>query len=81
VTDHELLELALERSGLSARRFARELMLRDEKTLRAWRLGGRIPAVVKPRLKQLARRRRRPWATPRIHPAGASSLSRRAPDR
>ncbi len=63
MTDHELLEKAIERSGLGVGRFAREILLRDEKTLRLWRQGGRIPKLVKPRLLQLARRRSQRPAT------------------
>lgn len=34
-----LLEAAVDRSGLSLRRFAAELLARDERTARRWRAG------------------------------------------
>lgn len=54
----ELLERAIERSGLSLRDFARRELVRDEKTLRLYRRGRRMPAVVLEKVVQLARRRR-----------------------
>jgi len=54
----ELLERALERSGLSPKRFAREELVRDPKTLRAYRRGAAMPGVVLDKIAQLARRRR-----------------------
>jgi len=35
----DLLRRAIEASGLSARRFAREILLRDERTVRRWLAG------------------------------------------
>lgn len=35
----DLLREAIERSGLSARAFAREILLRDERTVRRWLAG------------------------------------------
>lgn len=38
-TDSDLLRKRIEASGLSARRFAREVLLRDERTVRRWLAG------------------------------------------
>jgi hypothetical protein len=38
----ELLERAIKASGLSARRYAREVLIRDERTIRRW-LAGQSP--------------------------------------
>lgn len=47
MTDVELLRDAIARSGLSARRFASEILLRDERTCRRWLAGDSpIPAAV-----------------------------------
>lgn len=47
MTDSELLSAAIKQSGLSARRFAREIMLRDERTIRRWLAGDSpIPEAV-----------------------------------
>jgi hypothetical protein len=47
VTDADLLRRAIERSGLSARAFAREVLLRDERTVRRWLAGDSpIPEAV-----------------------------------
>jgi hypothetical protein len=43
----DLLAARIEASGLTARRFAREVLRRDERTVRRWLTGERpIPAVV-----------------------------------
>jgi hypothetical protein len=39
VSDADLLRRAIEASGLSARRFAREVLIRDERTVRRWLAG------------------------------------------
>jgi hypothetical protein len=39
VSDTQLLEKAIEASGLSARRFAVEVLIRDERTIRRWLAG------------------------------------------
>lgn len=38
-TDADRLRAAIERSGLSARAFARDVLLRDERTVRRWLAG------------------------------------------
>ena len=40
--DQELILAAIQTSGLSARRFARSIMGRDERTIRRW-VGGQSP--------------------------------------
>ena len=53
MTDREVLELAIQRSGLSARAFARDVLWRDERTVRRWLAGDSpIPAVVADRLRE-----------------------------
>jgi hypothetical protein len=48
MTDVELLRAAIVASGLSARRFAVEVLLRDERTCRRWLAGDSpIPAPVR----------------------------------
>ena len=50
--DRELLEQVITRSGRSVRRFARECLLRDERTARRWLAGALpIPAVVRAQLE------------------------------
>lgn len=39
MTDPELLRAAITRSGLSARKFATVVLLRDERTIRRWLAG------------------------------------------
>jgi len=56
--DVALLERAIARSGLSLRDFARRELVRDERTLRAYRRGAPMPDVVREKVAQLARRRR-----------------------
>lgn len=52
-SDNELLRAAIEASGLSARRFAREVLIRDERTVRRWLAGDAIPEVVVEKLREL----------------------------
>lgn len=53
MTNRELLQRALDRSGLSARAFARDTLWRDERTLRRWLSGeSPIPKVVADRLRE-----------------------------
>ncbi len=50
--DADLLRRAIEASGLSARRFATEILLRDERTVRRWLAGDSpIPDAVMEFLK------------------------------
>jgi hypothetical protein len=52
MTDRDLLALAIERSGLSARAFARDVLWRDERTVRRWLSGeSPVPKVVTDRLR------------------------------
>lgn len=47
MTDRDLLQKAIEASGLSARRFATEVLTRDERTIRRWLAGDSpIPKAV-----------------------------------
>lgn len=55
----ELLEQRISESGLSARRFAMEVLLRDERTIRRWQTGDSpIPEIV---ADWLAEPKRAPW--------------------
>ncbi len=45
-TDADTLRAAIKASGLSARRFAVELMGRNERSVRRWLSGEPMPAVV-----------------------------------
>ncbi len=60
--DPELLAAAIERSGLSARKFAELVLVRDERTIRRWLAGDSpIPKVVRDMLKtEIARPDREP---------------------
>jgi hypothetical protein len=52
VTDAELLAKAIEASGLSARKFAQLVLVRDERTVRRWLAGDSpIPRVVREMLQ------------------------------
>jgi hypothetical protein len=52
----DLLRSAIEASGLSARRFATDVLLRDERTVRRWLAGDSpIPEVVISWLKENAK--------------------------
>lgn len=47
VSNADILRTAIEASGLSARRFAREVLVRDERTIRRWLAGDSpIPEAV-----------------------------------
>jgi hypothetical protein len=53
MTDRDLLAEAIKRSGLSARAFARDVLWRDERTVRRWLAGDSpVPAVVADRLRE-----------------------------
>jgi hypothetical protein len=53
MTDRDLLANAIKRSGLSARAFARDVLWRDERTVRRWLSGeSPVPAVVADRLRE-----------------------------
>jgi hypothetical protein len=53
VTDAEKLRIVIERSGLPARVFARDVLLRDERTIRRWLAGDRpIPDAVAAKLDE-----------------------------
>jgi plasmid maintenance system antidote protein VapI len=53
MTDRDLLEQAIKRSGLSARAFAVQILWRDERTVRRWLSGeSPVPAVVADRLRE-----------------------------
>lgn len=43
----DVLRAAIDASGLSARRFAVELLVRDERTVRRWLTGEPMPSVVR----------------------------------
>src|SRR5689334_8446856 len=52
MTDRDLLAAAIKRSGLSARAFARDVLWRDERTIRRWLSGeSPVPDVVADRLR------------------------------
>lgn len=64
MTDRELLEKAIEASGFSARRFAKDVLIRDERTVRRWLAGDSpIPKPVVEFLK--ARVTGPPWGVGR----------------
>jgi hypothetical protein len=53
MSDRDLLANAIKRSGLSARVFARDVLWRDERTVRRWLSGeSPVPAVVADRLRE-----------------------------
>lgn len=53
MTAQQLLIEAIERAGLSARAFARDVVWRDERTVRRWLSGDSpIPKVVAERLRE-----------------------------
>lgn len=50
MTDMELIRAAIDASGLSARRFAVDVLTRDERTVRRWLAGDSpLPRAVKDR--------------------------------
>lgn len=63
-SDRDLLAEAIEASGLSARRFAAEILLRDERTVRRW-LAGDSP-IPKPVMDWLRENRPHSGRTPRV---------------
>lgn len=53
MTDVELLQAAIKKSGLSARQYAMQRLTRNERTIRRWLTGQTpIPKVVIPFLKE-----------------------------
>lgn len=57
MTDTELLEEAIQRSGLSARKYAELVLVRDERTVRRWLKGtSPIPKAVREMLQAQAAR-------------------------
>jgi len=52
----DLLRVAIKASGLSPARFAREVVVRDPRTIRRWLRGKPIPETVIHRLKELTRK-------------------------
>ena len=58
VTDSELIQAAIKASGLSARKYAELVLLRDERTVRRWVSGeSPIPKIVREMLlAQVAKR-------------------------
>ena len=54
MTDAELLRAAITASGLSARKFAVQVLIRDERTVRRWIAGDSpIPKAVMDKLREL----------------------------
>ena len=47
MTDGELLRSAIDASGLSVRRFAREVLVRDPRTVFRWLAGAPLPRAVR----------------------------------
>lgn len=57
MTDTELLSAAIKASGLSVRRFAREVLIRDPRTVWRWLADENgLPAVVRTRCEQIIAR-------------------------
>ena len=52
MTDVELLRLAIAKSGLSVRQFARQIVGREDRTIRRWVAGQPIPKAAKQWLEQ-----------------------------
>ncbi|MGI8498385.1 MAG: hypothetical protein ACR2OG_12465 [Gemmatimonadaceae bacterium] len=50
MTDAELVRAAIDASGLSARAWAEQVMVRDERTVRRWLAGRPVPETVRRRL-------------------------------
>ena len=46
MTDAEILRALIDRSGLSARKFATRVLFRNERTVRRWLAGDPMPAEV-----------------------------------
>lgn len=54
MTDPELIRAAIDASGLSARRFAVDILVRDERTVRRWLAGDSpLPKAVRDRLESI----------------------------
>ena len=52
MTDRELLLAAIQASGLSRRKFAERVLLRDERTVRRWLAGdAKMPPIVREHLQ------------------------------
>ena len=61
MNDVALIEAAITKSGLSLARFARDLLIRDPRTVTNWLdQKHRVPAVVRRKLSELATRRPAP---------------------
>lgn len=50
MSDAEKLRRVIDASGMSARKYATEILLRDERTVRRWLAGDAIPDVVMARI-------------------------------
>ena len=59
MTDQELLKLAIARSGLSVRQFARQIVGREDRTIRRWLAGQPIPDAAKGFLEAYLKKRER----------------------
>ena len=53
MSDAELLLAAIKASGLSASRFACEVIIHDERTIRRWLAGAPIPSPARDKLRAL----------------------------
>jgi len=63
-SDPGLIRAAIDLSGLSARRFARDVLIRNERTIRRWLAGDSpIPAEARDWLTRYVARRRRKKVT------------------
>lgn len=47
MTDTELLKAAITKSGLSAVRYATDILIRDPRSVRRWLAGGQLPQAVR----------------------------------
>ena len=71
MTDTELLSTAIKASGLSARRFAVEVLVRDPRTLFRWLSGSNpLPQAVRAHLEKLVRAAEAKAADPYWKPIG-----------
>jgi hypothetical protein len=55
VTDLELLKLAIAKSGLTIRRFASQVVAREDRTVRRWLAGQPIPKAARAWLEAYVR--------------------------
>jgi hypothetical protein len=56
MTDPELIRAAIDASGLSARRFAVDILTRDERTVRRWLAGDSpLPKAVRDRCESIVK--------------------------